>query len=101
MTKQMKTVSVNAFVYYEKPDEWDEDQSGITFSNFDFSSVGLGRKVLVNSQVITLEIPVNYDPRPQQIANLQAAKRQARADCTALETSIDCEISQLQALEMS
>ena len=101
MTKQTKTVSVNAFVYYEKPHKWEEDQSGITFSNFDYSSVCLYGKVLVNSQVITLEIPVNFDPRPQMIQALEAEQRKAMADFEKLNTDILRQISQLQALEMS
>ena len=101
MTKQTKKISMTAYVYYKRPCSWEDDQSGITFSNFDYTPIGLNGKVLMNSQVIQLEVQDDFDPRPKLIEALKEEQRKALADFQKLSTEIMRQISELQALEAS
>ena len=64
---------------------WTEDaQSGLVF---------------VKEHTTTVEVPSDFDPRPQQIAALEAAKQKARAEFQARITEIDRQIQSLLAIE--
>jgi hypothetical protein len=53
----------------------------------------------INSQEVEIEVPENYDPRPAQIAALEAQKQKVMADQEKAITIINERISKLQALE--
>ena len=105
MTKQTKTVSIAGFVYYQKPDVWDktdtDTDTGYSFSDWKLSADCLFGKVLVKTQTIAIEVPLQFDPRPQLIQNLEAEQRKAMADFAKLNTDILRKIGELQALEMT
>ena len=64
---------------------WTEDaQSGLVF---------------VTEHTTTVEVPDDFDPRPQQIAALEAAKQKARAEFQARITELDRQIQSLLAIE--
>lgn len=50
---------------------------------------------------IELEVPDNFDPRPQQIEVLQEKKQHAMAEYQKTITEIDHNISKLQAISYS
>ena len=56
-------------------------------------------RVFVKDHVSTVEVPDDFDPRPQQVAALEAAKQKARAEFQARITEIDRQIQSLLAIE--
>lgn len=56
-------------------------------------------RVVVAAHSIEVEVPDNFDPRPQMIDRLRAAKDQARAEFAAKVTEYDRRINELLALE--
>lgn len=53
----------------------------------------------VGPQEIEVEVPENYDPRPQQVAALEKKKQQVMAEFQKTVDEINDRISKLQALE--
>ena len=65
--------------------EWDErDRDG---------------RVFVTEHTTEIEVPDDFDPRPQQVAALIAEKQKARAEFLARVTEIDRQIQSLLAIE--
>jgi hypothetical protein len=57
--------------------------------------------VIVGEQSIEVEVPDDFDPRPELIRSLQERQTKARADFEKLCTDIQRQISELQALEFT
>lgn len=60
---------------------------------------GKDGQVFVKEHLTTVEVPDDFDPRPQQVAALEAEKQKARADFQARITEIDRQIQSLMAIE--
>ena len=56
-------------------------------------------RVFIKEHTTTVEVPDDFDPRPQQVAALEAEKREARAKFQARITEIDRQIQSLMAIE--
>ena len=56
-------------------------------------------RVFVTEHTTTVEVPDDFDPRPQQVAALEAAKQKARAEFQERITEIDRQIQSLMAIE--
>ena len=56
-------------------------------------------RIFVKEHLTTVEVPDDFDPRPQQVAALEAAKQKARAEFQARITEIDRQIQSLLAIE--
>ncbi len=56
-------------------------------------------RTYVGEQEIEVEVPDNYDPRPQQIAALEKQRQEIRAEFQKSIVEINERISNLQALE--
>ena len=56
-------------------------------------------RVFVTEHTTTVEVPDDFDPRPQQVAALEAAKQKARAEFQERITEIDRQIQSLLAIE--
>ena len=56
-------------------------------------------RAYVGEQEIQIEVPDDFDPRPQQIAALETQKQKVMADYQKSVTDINSQISKLQALE--
>lgn len=54
---------------------------------------------LVREMDVELDIPDDFDPRPQQIAALEEQRKKAMADYAALVNMIDGKIASLKAIE--
>lgn len=54
---------------------------------------------LVREMDVELDIPDDFDPRPQQIAALEEQRKKAMADYAALVNAIDGKIASLRAIE--
>jgi hypothetical protein len=57
-----------------------------------------GDRTYVCEQVVEVEVPDNYDQRPQQIAALEAEKRRVMAEYQKTVTEITERINKLQAI---
>ena len=55
--------------------------------------------VFVTEHTTTIEVPDDFDPRPQQVAALEAEKQKARAEFQKRITDIDRQIQSLLAIE--
>ena len=103
-----KTVSVQAFVFMEKgyarnpeghidyraPQIW---EPAVWKCQVDDNS----ERIFVSEQTVTVEVPADFDPRPQMVAALEEQKRQAAADYHKLVTDINRQINELMAIECS
>ena len=87
-------VTIKGFITYKK-DDW-RDGDDYHFYKYDMSEHGF---VTVMPHEIEVEVPDNFDPRPQQVAALIAEKQKARAEFHAHVTEIDRKIQSLLAIE--
>ena len=56
-------------------------------------------RVFVKEHTTEIEVPDDFDQRPQQVAALEAEKQKARAEFQARVTEIDRQIQSLLAIE--
>ena len=87
-------VTIKGFINYKK-DDWCEGND-YHFHQFDMSEHGY---VTVMPHEIAVEVPDDFDPRPHQVAALEAEKQKARAEFHARVTEIDRQIQSLLAIE--
>lgn len=90
--------TVEAFLHYST-NEWEVGKLGIY--PFDMSGRDHSRSVLVKTFDIEVEVPDNFDPRPEQIKQLEKKQQEAAAAFHALTIEIKRQISELQSLENS
>ena len=69
---------------------------GFNFFSCDMTPHGY---INVMPHEIEIEIPDDFDPRPQQVAALEAEKQKARAEFQKRVTEIDRQIQSLLAIE--
>lgn len=55
--------------------------------------------VTVQEHSFTVEVPDDFDPRPQMVVQLEAEKKKVRAEFQARVTQIDAQIQSLLAIE--
>lgn len=75
-----------------------KDDYGLTNYNVD----GADRRdgyVYMRAIDVTFDVPADFDPRPHQIAELEAQRQEIRAKFEATMTEIARRISKLQAIE--
>lgn len=91
-------VTLKGYTTYEKSAYMDKAKIGW----WDFiPSAGIWPDlVLVGEQSIEVDVPENFDPRPELIAGLKKKEQQARADFEKLLTDIQRQISQYEAISM-
>lgn len=101
-----KTVTVTGFVFMEKDYATNPDGTKDYYSPQVWvpsvwkCKVDDGpERVFVGTQSISVEVPADFDPRPQLVAALEEEKRQASAAYQKLVTDINRRISELQAIE--
>lgn len=88
-------VTIKGFINYRKT-LYGESECDYYFQQCDMSEYGY---VTVRPHEIEVEVPDDFDPRPQQIAALEAEKQKARAEFHARVTEIDRQIQSLLAIE--
>ena len=64
-----------------------------------WDAVNVDGRVFVTEHTTTVEVPDDFDPRPQQVAALEAEKQKARAEFQKRITEIDRQIQSLMAIE--
>ena len=87
-------VTIKGFINYKKDGWYDGDD--YLFNKYDMSEHGY---VTVMPHEIAVEVPDDFDPRPHQVAALEAEKQKARAEFQARVTEIDRQIQSLLAIE--
>lgn len=101
-----KTVSIKAFVFMEKG--YPTNSAGLT----DFYSEQVwapvvwkcqvdndSERIFVGEQSVSVEVPADFDPRPEQIKALEAKRKELQAQFSAAVTELNRQISQLRAIE--
>jgi hypothetical protein len=83
------------YAYHVKYD-WHHEVKGMLLSGPDS---GDGEHTLVGPVDIEYEIPDDFDPRPAQVAALQAQAEKLRAEFAKSITDINSRIAQLTAIE--
>lgn len=91
-------VTINGFITYEKSAYMDKARIG--WCDFRPSSNIWPDLVVVGEQSIEVDVPENFDPRPELIAGLKKKEQQARTDFENLLTDIQRQISQYEAISM-
>ena len=79
-------------------DSWSYGE--LVFYGCDMSKSASMGCIMIKPLEIEVDIPDDFDPRPQQIKALQAKQIKAAADFHAMNTEIMRQINELQALEM-
>jgi hypothetical protein len=93
--------TINCYVTF-RPPRWKDGKPEIDLYTFDPRKYESSADVaVVREMPIEIEVPDDFDPRPQLVANLEAAKLKARAEFAAKVTEIDRRISELLCLEMA
>lgn len=87
-------VTIKGFINYRN-DGWNGG-CDYYFQQCDMSEYGY---VTVMPHEIEVEVPDDFDPRPKQVAALEAEKQKARAEFHARVTEIDRQIQSLLAIE--
>lgn len=94
----MKKV-IKGFIHFRKKYSMDQDEP-FTFLSYDLTgSEYADGRVMVQAHEFEVEVPDDFDPRPQQVAQLQAEQIKVRAEFAARITQLDYEISKLTCLE--
>ena len=95
--------TITGFITYQAAPRWMGGSSGspsIDFFTFDpRKSDSFKDHVVVKQHSFEVEVPDDFDPRPELVKNLEAELTKARADFEMTVTRIKREISQHQALE--
>lgn len=91
----MKT-TIKAFLHYHKYD-WQDNPTYEVFPN-DMSTIG-PQYVLIKKIDVEVEIPDNFDPRPQQVAALRKEKQNILSETNVKVANIDEQIQKLLCIE--
>ena len=90
--------TINGFITYEQSRY--TKTVGIGFSRYKPSAEYAADVVVIRPHSFEVEVPDNFDPRPQQIDTLKAQQQKATAAYHAMVTDIQRQIAELQALEL-
>lgn len=96
-----KTVQIHGYIVFDTmrarhPDIWPD--GGFCFQCYESSDKD---QVLVREEVLTLEVPADFDPRPGMVVALEKEKLRLRAEFAASVINIDRQINELLAIECS
>lgn len=97
-----KTITLNGFIVFDQfqhslPSCYPEGPYVFRHYAPDASS----KDVMVQPHSITVDVPADFDPRPQMVKALEAQKAKAAADYQKTVTAINRQINELQAIECS
>ena len=89
-------VKFKAYLTYQKYDWEDEPKCFYSYADLSANSTNYA---LVRVEEIEAEIPDDFDPRPQFVANLKAAKAEVLAKAHVQAENIEEQIQRLLCLE--
>lgn len=90
-------IKTTLYVYHVQYSFMDEPE----YEAYTFDMGKSEGRTLMCTQEVELEVPDNFDPRPQQIEILQEKKQNVMAEYQKTITEIDHNISKLQAIAFS
>lgn len=89
-------VQINSYIGYREP--YSVGDHGFTLLSYDPSEFDSGW-VRVGKHVCEVEVPDNFDPRPEMVKALEKEKLRAKEDFSKKVMEIDRRINELLALE--
>lgn len=89
--------TINGFITYEKSPWHQEPEIG--WLPFNPTGMDHNKGVVVSEHAIVVEVPDDFDPNPQKIAELREKQKKAMADFQKLCTDIERQISELTAIQ--
>lgn len=89
--------TIKGYVTYEKSEF--ATKPTISFYTFKPNATYFPGIAIVREQSIEVDVPDDFDPRPDLIKGLKEKERKARADFQATLTEIQRRISELEAIE--
>ena len=92
-------VTVKGFVFWRQDYRGQDEFSLLPWDCREWDEPARDARVFVKEQDVEIEVPDDFDPRPQQVAALEAEKQKARAEFHARVTEIDRKIQSLLAIE--
>ena len=90
-------IKTTVHIHYQKY-TWEDNGK---YQVYSFQMSDADHLTYVGEQEVEIDVPDNYDPRPQQIAALQALQQTAAANYQKTVTDIQRRISELQAIEFT
>jgi len=93
-------VQITGFITYREPYGQEDNTHGFEFMCFDPTPYSKDR-IVVRPHSFEVEVPDNFDPRPQMVKALEAEKEKVRKDFAVTVARIDRQINELLALEHS
>lgn len=90
--------TINGFIVY-RPERWWEDHERIDFQTYDPRDIDHSTAVFVSEHSFEVEVPDDFDPRPQQIQALEKKRDAVRDEMSARITEINQQIQSLLAIE--
>ena len=95
-----KQITTKMYVFWRKSGYTGEGEFGLLAWDFrTWDADSRDGRVFVKEVDVTFEVPDDFNPVPEQLAILEAAKQKARADFQARVTEIDRQIQSLLAIE--
>ena len=98
-----KQISIPGFITASPPEDWEANDTnvfdGLAFRFTNWKPLSTSGRVLVCEHELTFELPTGWDPRPGQIAALEAKKEELKQEFSKRVAQINQQIAQLQAIE--
>lgn len=94
--------TINGHIYWKHSQYMEKPE--IIFLSYDirgFTEEQRDGRVHIAEHSFDVDVPDDFDPRPQMVASLKAEKDRLRAEFAAKVTKIDARINKLLALEMA
>ena len=92
-------IQVTGFVFWKTNYHGDGEFELLPWDCREWDAQSRNGRVFVKEHTTEIEVPDDFDPRPQQVAALEAEKQKARAEFQARVTEIDRQIQSLLAIE--
>jgi len=98
----MTTITIKGYIHARASYSQEAETNKVAGCDFHFMSLEDMSKygyMLISEHTTTVEIPDDWDPRPQQVDALKAKLEKARDEFATLTMQINRQINELQALE--
>jgi hypothetical protein len=95
-----KRIVIPGFIVYRTEKFW-HDHERFAFSMYDPRAAHTvdKTKVFVQEHALEVDVPEDFDPRPQMVAQLVAEKQRIQGEFAKRVTELDAQINSLLALE--
>ena len=99
-----KKLTIAGFITAKPADAWESDYftnviDGVAYRFTPYEPSDTSDDIVVCKHTLTFDIPEGWDPRPGQIAALEAKKAELQREFAAAVVKINQQIASLQAIE--